>query len=346
MTWIMPAETDAQERVWMAFPRQGPTLGDDPVSADAARDTWSEVAAATARFTPVTMLVDPSETEEARKRLGEQAGVTLQEREVHEFWMRDTGPTFVRGSDGHLGAVDWSFNGWGNQSWAQWRREVGTAADVSAWAGAVHLPSLLVLEGGGIHVDGAGTVLVTETVLLDPDRNPFADRERVDAELQRMLGVGRVIWLSRGLTRDYSDFGTRGHIDIVATFSAPGEVLLHWQDDPEHPDYEVCRELLGELESALDARGERLRVTKLPAPSILRDEDGFVDYSYVNHLVTNGGVIACHFGDDEADSRARSILAAAYPGREVVGVDARELFARGGGIHCITQQQPVAQTGV
>jgi len=206
--------------------------------------------------------------------------------------------------------------------------------------GAELVSSLLVNEGGGIHVDGEGTVLVTETVQLDPRRNPYADRARVEAELARTIGATKVVWLPRGLTRDYDDFGTNGHVDIVATIPSPGVLLLHEQRDPSHPDSEVSRELRALLSEQTDAAGRRFEILDLPAPATLRDDEGVVDYSYVNHLVVNGGIIACGFGEPEADARARDILEAAYPGRRAVTVDARPLFARGGGIHCITQQQP------
>jgi agmatine deiminase len=182
-------------------------------------------------------------------------------------------------------------------------------------------------------------VLVSETVQRDPGRNPGITREQVEAELARTLGTSTTIWLPRGLTRDSDTFGTRGHVDIVATFAAPGVVLLHEQRDPSHPDFAVSRQLREVLDGTTDARGEALRIVDLPAPATLRDDEGFVDYSYVNHVLVNGGVIACSF-DDPNDADAVAILREAYPGREVVTVDARPLFARGGGIHCITQQQP------
>jgi len=205
------------------------------------------------------------------------------------------------------------------------------------------IPSLLVNEGGGLHVDGAGTVLLTQTVQLDPGRNPHADKARVEAEMARLLGTRKAIWLRRGLTRDYDARGTRGHVDIVAAFAEPGRVLLHDQREPGHPDHAVTAEVRAILSEATDARGQRLDIIDVPAPECQRDAEGFVDYSYINHLVVNGGVIACGFGEPRADAVAADILAAAYPGRRVVTVDARALFARGGGIHCITQQEPKAR---
>ena len=199
---------------------------------------------------------------------------------------------------------------------------------------------MLVNEGGGIHVDGEGTVLATETVQLDPRRNPFADKARVEAEFARTIGATKTIWLPRGLTRDYDDFGTNGHVDIVATIPSPGRLLLHAQNDPAHPDYEVTRALRAQLETETDAAGRPFEIIDLAAPETLRDHEGFVDWSYVNHLVVNGAIIACGFGEERADAAAREILEEAYPGRRAVTVDSRPIFARGGGIHCITQQQP------
>ncbi|MDY7526578.1 MULTISPECIES: agmatine deiminase family protein [unclassified Cryobacterium] len=350
MTWRMPAETALQERVWMAFPSDGYTLGDTAAEAEEARSTWAAVAHAVLEFEPVTMVVDPGGStagtgaRDARAAAARHlsAGVDVLEAPLDDAWMRDIGPTFVLDDNGRLGAVDWIFNGWGGQDWASWGRDADIAGIVTRAAGATPVSSLLVNEGGGIQVDGEGTVIVTQTVQLDPGRNPHADRARVEAELARTIGATHVIWLPRGLTRDQARFGTRGHVDIVAAIPAPGTLLVHAQNDQAHPDYTVTRELRAVLAASTDAAGRPWTIIDLPAPARLSDDEGFVDYSYVNHLVVNGGVIACGFGEPRADAAARSILEDAYPGRTVVTVDARPLFARGGGIHCITQQQPAA----
>lgn len=336
-SWRMPAEWAPQDCVWMAFPSQGYTLGDTTEEADAARAAWSNVANAIARFEPVHMLVTEHDADVARGLLHEN--VTLHVAELDDAWMRDIGPTFVLRQDGRLGAVDWVFNGWGAQPWASWDNDARIASTVGDQAGAEVVDSPIVNEGGGIHVDGEGTVLLTETVQLDPGRNPDASKAGIEAEMARCLGATTCIWLPRGLTRDYDDFGTRGHVDIVATFTEPGVVLVHDQENPEHPDHVVSQQIIELLESSVDAASRTLKVVRIPAPATLSDDDGPVDFSYVNHLVVNGGVIACTFAD-EHDERALQILRSVYPGREVVGVDAREIFARGGGIHCITQQQP------
>lgn len=338
MTWMMPAETAPHERTWMAFPREGYTLGSDTASAEAARRTWAAVAHAVAEFEPVTMLVDPSARADAGRHLS--SDIQVIEAPLTEFWMRDTGPTFVLGDDGRLGAVDWIFNGWGANDWSDWKADQAIAGFVAQAAGAELVSSMLVNEGGAIAVDGEGTVLVTETVQLDPGRNPYADKAHVEAELARTIGATHAVWLPRGLTRDYEELGTRGHVDMVAAIPSPGTILLHEQGNPGHPDFEVSRQLRATLEASTDAAGRAWQIIDLPAPDTLRDDHGFVDFSYANHLVVNGGVISCGYGEERADAVAREILEAAYPGRRVVTVDARPILARGGGIHCITQQQP------
>lgn len=338
MTFTMPPETAPQDRIWMAFPREGVSLGAATAEREAGYAAWTAVAHAVAEFEPVSMIVDPSEVDRATRMLG--AGIEIIPRVIDDFWMRDSGPTFVHDAAGNLAAVDWIFNGWGGGDWTSATHDRGLAAFIAGLIGVPVIPSLLVNEGGGIHVDGQGTILLTETVQLDPNRNPHADKARVEAEMTRTLGTEKAIWLPQGLTRDYEPFGTRGHVDIVATFPAPGVILLHDQPNPDHPDDAVMQGIRAQLEQATDAQGRRFQIIDLPAPEVQRDAHGFVDYSYINHLVVNGGVIACGFGEDRADARARDILSAAYPGRRVVTVDARELFARGGGVHCITQQQP------
>lgn len=328
----MPAEWQEHSQTWMAWPSSGYTLGDTDAAVHAARKTWAAVANAIVRFEPVTMLCEKQDFGVAAQYLDES--VVLIEAQLNDAWMRDIGPTFVKDAAGNLAGVDWIFNGWGAQAWASWDKDSKVAATINELVGVANLKSELINEGGGIHVDGEGRVLLTETVQLGEGRNAGLTKQAVEAQIHAKLGTNQAIWLKRGLTRDYDEFGTRGHVDIVACFAPGDKVLVHVQENPEHPDFEVSKEVL-----ATFAEHPELTVVPVAAPQVLRDEEGFVDYSYINHYVVNGAVILCGFNDPN-DVRAVATLQGAYPDREIVLVDARELFARGGGIHCITQQQP------
>jgi agmatine deiminase len=332
----MPSETAAQSRVWMAFP-PARTAADDPEGHPAALTAWSAVANAIVRFEPVTMVVNTGESAIALPYL--DAAITVIEAPLDDAWMRDIGPSFVLNENGEVGGVDWIFNGWGQQFWAEWQHDSAIGALVVKQSGATLISSPIVNEGGGIAVDGLGTVIVTESVQLDPYRNPSLTKHDIEAELARTIGATHVIWLPRGLTRDAEKYGTRGHVDIVAAIPSPGVLLVHSQPNPQHPDHEITRDAIALLRETTDAAGTPWRIIEIPAPTVVRDDEGWVDYSYINHLVINGAVIACSF-DDPGDEIARQLLAAAYPGREIVTVDARAIFARGGGIHCITQNEP------
>jgi agmatine deiminase len=332
MKLTMPAEWEFHERTWMAWPPANYLLGESDADAEAARSSWARVANAIVRFEPVSVLVTSDQLEIARAYL--HPSIELIEAELDDAWMRDTGPTFVKDESGNLVGVNWVFNGWGAQSWASWDKDNLVAGFIGKLSGKTVVDSPLINEGGGIHVNGAGVVLLTETVQLGEGRNSSWSRQEVETEIHEKLGTNQAIWIKRGLTRDYDGYGTRGHIDIVACFASENVILYHDQQDPSHPDYQVSREVKATLEAAGD-----FDVIGIPAPTILRDEDDFVDYSYINHYIVNGAVILCSFNDPN-DLVAKSILEKVYSGREIVLVDARQIFALGGGIHCITQQQP------
>lgn len=326
----MPPEWERHARTWMAWPVLADDL--DPDQLDEVRQAWANVANAIVPFEPVTMVVDPTDVDSARGYLN--AAVGLHEAALDDAWMRDMGPTFVRNTDGSLAAVDWVFNGWGQQEWAAWVNDQHVAREVADAAGVRVSSSPMVNEGGGMHVDGQGTVLLTRTVQLDPQRNPEWTMEQVEAELSRTIGAEHFVWLDRGLTRDYERFGTRGHVDILACFADPNTILFHDQQNPEHPDYPISQQIRATL-----AEAGSWQLVGIPAPQQLRDDHGWVDWSYINHYICNDAVVVCTF-DDPGDAVAAELLRQAYPGRQIVPVDARPIFARGGGIHCITQQQP------
>ena len=326
----MPPEWHEHDRTWLAFPHHGYTLGETEDEQLAARKTWAEVANRASEYEAVTVVVHPEDLAHAKKHLSSQ--IEIAELEIDDAWLRDSGPTFVV-EQGELTAVDWVFNGWGAQEWASYEKDALVAAEIASQLGVRTLASSLVNEGGGIHVDGRGRVLLTETVQLGKERNPGLTKQEVEAEIHEKLGTNEAIWLKRGLTRDYDEFGTKGHVDIVASFAPDGRVMYHDQRNERHPDFLVSREVKQTLETA------GLETVAVSAPDVQVDAHGFVDYSYINHYVLNDAVLLCSF-DDSQDREVAAQLREIYPGRRIELINARELFARGGGIHCITQQQP------
>ena len=334
----MPPEWVPHERTWMEFPPVNDGFGDD-ADGDLGRyrRVWASVANTINRFEPVSLVCNLGDGEVARTMV--DASIEIHETPIGDSWARDSGPTFLTHPDGRLGATHWKFNAWGDAGFSDWTDEQHVGAFIAGLAGAQLFSSPMVNEGGGIHVDGEGTVLCTTTVQLDPGRNPTMNAESVETEFKAYLGVSKAIWLPRGLTKDYDRFGTRGHVDICACFVRPGVLLVHRQTDPSHPDYEVTNEYIELLRRATDATGRELELIEVPAPVQTHADGELVDWSYLNHYICNGAVILCSF-DDPNDDVAASILEGAYPGREIVLHDARDIFACGGGIHCITQQQP------
>ncbi|HEX3943551.1 MAG TPA: agmatine deiminase family protein, partial [Rhizomicrobium sp.] len=194
-----------------------------------------------------------------------------------------------------------------------------------------------ICEGGAIHVDGEGTLITTEQCLLNPNRNPDLPQQQIEQGLALFTGVRKVIWLGDG----FSDHETDGHVDNIACFVAPGRVLVGVPVSKSHPDYAPTMEAIGRLKDARDAEGRTLEVIEMAQP---RKPGGDwrgrpLAASYVNFYLPTGGVVMPAF-DDPNDESARAVLADCFPGRDILQIDAMDIVQGGGGIHCITQQEP------
>jgi len=193
-----------------------------------------------------------------------------------------------------------------------------------------------VLEGGAVQVDGEGTLITTEQCLLNPNRNPNLWREEIERLLAGHLGIRKVIWLGEGLVDDETD----GHVDNLACFVAPGVVLALTSSDPEDANYKALADNLERLRAASDVKGRPLEVIEIEQPKARTGDDGRrLGLSYVNFYIANGGVVMPSF-EDPADPRAYETVVRCFPDRQVVQIPALDIVAGGGGIHCITQQQP------
>lgn len=327
--FAMPAEWAPHERCWMAWPVRAELWGElQPLACQA----YAAVARAIAAYEPVSMIVPPGIEAEARLMLGKQ--VELVPLPIDDSWTRDSGPTFVTDAGGGVAAVAWGFNAWGNR-FHPYDNDAALAEAIADRLGMRCYASDLVAEGGALHVDGAGTMLATEESILNDNRNPTLSREQVEERLALHLGARRMIWLENGLAYDETD----GHVDNCARFVAPGVVMVAMparDDDPSFARMQANRDRLANVK---DAAGRALDIIELPHPSPALGHHGPLARSYVNFYIANGAVIVPRF-DDPADDEAASIIGRAFPDRVVVQIDASVIVEGGGGLHCITQQQP------
>lgn len=331
-SWIMPAEWETHARTWMAWPCNSGPFGDAGV--EPARAAFAEVARAIAQFEPVTMIANSASLPQASK-LCNHSNIEILDMALDDSWMRDIGPTFVRGLDGRIAGVDWRFNGWG-EVYGSYDADAAVAEKILQHLGIVRLQSPLTTEGGSIHSDGNGNVIVCETAMLDPARNPGWSKSDIERELAKQLGAQRVCWLAGGLEDDE----TRGHADNLACFTASDRVLALDPATARDVDRDVLWRNLTRLQDFRTAQGHALHFDLLPLPAPKRRHDGsWLTRNYINFYVTNAGVIVPVF-DDPADADAAAIIGAHFPDRHLVGIPANPILEGGGGIHCITQQQP------
>jgi agmatine deiminase len=332
-TW--PAEWSQHARTWMCWPCRIEAWG-GPESLLRAKQAFARVARAISTFEPVVMAVRPHDVAEAR--LACSGKVETFEVPLDDSWARDMGPTFLRGPGGALAAVQWRFNAWGNK-YHPYNEDAQLATRIAKASGARIFDAPLVCEGGAIHSDGEGTLITTEQTLLNSNRNPNLTQQEVEEYLALYTGARRVLWLGDG----FSDDETDGHIDNIACFVAPGRVLVGVPASKSHPDHEPVQAALRLLRSAHDAEGRALEIVELEQPKSDRtDSRGrLLQSSYVNFYLPNSGVVMPSF-DDPNDEKARSVLADCFPDRDILQIDALDIVEGGGGIHCITQQEPAS----
>jgi agmatine deiminase len=349
----MPGEFEPHAGCWLLWPERPDNWRE---AGRPAQHAFAAVAAAIAEFEPVTVGVSSSEYQVARTLLDPR--IRVLEISHDDCWMRDVGPTFVVDRRGAVRGVDWHFNAWGGLQgglYFPWDQDDLVARKVLEVEGRDRYRAPVVNEGGAIHVDGEGTALVTEECLLNINRNPLLNRERVEDYLREYLNVSRIIWLGKGVFNDETD----GHIDNLACFVRPGHVCLTWTDNERDPQYAISLDAWERLNDERDAKGRRLKVTKLPIPGPLtlsaKEASGIVPRegtkpreagerlagSYVNFYIANGGVVMPLL-DPRTDRAAVARVKKLFPERRVLGVPAREVLLGGGNIHCITQQVPLA----
>ncbi|MQY22375.1 Agmatine deiminase [Nocardia sp. RB20] len=332
----MPAESAPHARTWLAWPAKESVWEEllPEARADVAR-----LAQAVAEHESVALLARREHVEQARKVVGD--GVEVVSAPLDDLWVRDTGATFVTTTEGEVAGIDFNFNGWGQK--AEYHLDARVARKMLEHAGIERVVAPIVAEGGSLEVDGEGTLLATESSLVNPTRNPGSDHDEIERALGELLGVRKVVWLQGVAGGEVTDC----HVDAVARFARPGVVVLDRPVDPDRDDVFAraaarAREI---LRAATDAEGRAFEIIELPQPN-RADMPGtrgaeFL-YTYVHFYVGNDAVYLPAYGDRHGDDRAAGILADAFPGREIVPVEFNAVAEGGGGIHAATQQQPVS----
>ena len=344
--FTFPAEWTPHDATWIAWPHHEP---DWPGKIGPIPWVYAEIARVIAQHERVEILChDATVRTDAQEHLtahGVTDNVRLHIVPTDRVWLRDSAPTFVHDATGGTSLVNWGFNAWAKYPNFTRDAEVGRAV-----ARITALPRIeptrpdtgerLVLEGGGIETDGAGTLLVTEEWLLSDlqVRNPGMDRDRYEKAFREYLGIRQTIWLGEGCVGD----DTHGHVDDIARFVAPGVIVLAYEDDPaDSENHRRSVDNMRRLELA-GAAGGALKVVKLPYPRAVTMQGERLPASYANFYLANGVALVPTFNDPN-DRIALTTLATLLPDRQVVGIHAVDLVWGFGTLHCLTQQQPAAR---
>ncbi|MFH8689774.1 agmatine/peptidylarginine deiminase [Streptomyces anulatus] len=332
----VPVEDVRHTRTWMAWPDStaiwsgGGLAG---IQADIAL-----IARTIARYEPVVMCANSASAARARSLCGTSVTV-ISSIPVDDCWMRDTGPVFRTDGAGGLDAVGLNFNGWGNKQ--THRKDARVAEHIASYAGVPFTSADFVGEGGAIEQDGAGTLMATRSSLLNRNRNPGMSEQTLTAEMCEAYGASKVIWFDGVYGQDITD----DHVDATSRFLVPGEALVQMPLATDNDAYaKDARQQYRILTGSTTAGGGPMDVTQLQGPDYDRIRSTHPDFlaSYANYYLCNDAVICAHFGDSRADAAAKAALARLYPDRAIEQLNIDRLGTGGGGIHCVTQQQPVA----
>lgn len=336
----MPPEWAAQEAVWLGWP-QNPRIW--PGRRDAALKAFALFAATISRFETVRILCRASNQAQALDSLS-AAGANMHRVELFdipsdEAWCRDYGPIFLKNpKSGERAILDFSFNSWGAK-FPPWDVDDAVPEKVAETLNIPRFKSALVCEGGAIEVNGEGVLLTTESVILNPNRNPGVDKASAEKILMRHLGLEQVLWLESGMLWDDTD----GHIDTLARFFRPEAVLAATDEDISSPNHAPLKRNFEALKGFCLHGGSRLEVLPLPCPKPIRPAGWRLEVlpaSYTNFLIVNGAVIVPTYRQDDSDRNALDTIGQCFPGRKIVPIDCFDIVFEGGALHCLSQQQP------
>lgn len=340
MTYRLLPEWYPQDGILLTWPRSD---GDWAPLLARIEATLERIVVAVTRFQHVLICVPNELTQQRLAATFNAYGVPASQLQLivastDDTWARDHGPISVVDQQGNIVMLDYTFTGWGGKFPAEHdNRLTQGLADAGVWACSV-VSRDLVLEGGGIETDGEGTLLTTETCLLNPNRNPSFSRAEVETQLGEDLGVDRVLWLSNGhLEGDDTD----SHIDTLARFCNPSTIAYVRCDDPNDPHYPALAAMEKELQAFRQRNGKPYRLIALPWPQACFDpDDGHrLPATYANFLIINQAVLVPTYGDP-ADVTALLALASAFPEHRLIPIECSSVIRQHGSLHCLTMQLP------
>ncbi|WP_329276417.1 agmatine deiminase family protein [Streptomyces sp. NBC_00691] len=333
-TFRVPVEDVRHTRTWMAWPDSTSIWGNtlSGVQADIAL-----IARTVATYEPVVMCANPGSAARARQLCGSTVTV-ISTIPVDDCWMRDSGPVFRTDGAGGLDAVGLNFNGWGNKQ--THAKDALVAGRVASYVGVPITYAGLVGEGGAIEQDGAGTLMATRSSLVNRNRNPGMTERQLETAMCTAYGASKVIWFDGVRGQDITD----DHVDATSRFLAPGEALVQMPLASDNDAYaRDARQQFSILSASTTSSGVPMDTMRLQGPDYYKIRSGNPEFlaSYANFYLCNGAVISAHFGDTRADQAAKATLQNLYPDRVIEQLNIDRLGTGGGGIHCVTQQQPV-----
>ncbi len=329
--YYFPDETHPHTRTWMAFPDSAAIWG-RRLLAGLQRDI-ANVANNIANFEPVFMIANPASVAKARRMVG--AGVTVISMPLDDCWMRDSGPVFRINGTGGIDCLGLNFNGWGNRQ--PHAKDALVAQNVAAYLGLPFTAAPFVGEGGAISTDGVGTLISTESSIVNSNRNPGKTKAQLEAEILAVMGATKYIWFKGIKGRDITD----DHVDAVSLFSAPGQALVEAPFPGDNSIWAMDQEdQAAVLAVSTDAQGRPITVTRIGDPDYSKLPANVEYAGYANMYPVNGAVLMIRNGNAETDAAAAAVSANAFPGRAIVQIPLPSLAQGGGLIHCVTQQEP------
>ncbi len=332
----MPAEWEPHAATWLTWPRrEGISF---PENYDLITPVFAAMVRAITPYEEVHINVWGDSMELEVKSLLQDHDALNERVHFHHFqayepWVRDHGPLFVV-NESSRAVTDWGYNSWGGK-YPPFDLDNQIPDQIAKSRSLERFEPGMILEGGSIDVNGCGTVLATESCLLNPNRNPGLSKDNIEQRLQDYLGATNILWLGEGIAGDDTD----GHVDDLARFVDPHTVIAAVERNRSDENFYNLQENLKRLQSMKDQKGKPLRVIELPMPSPIMQKGERLPASYANFYVTNGSVITPTYRDKN-DAKVIETLSKLFPNREIVGINSTDLVWGLGSFHCLTMQEP------